>query len=107
MPQTLLSWSGHVQSWVDDSGLPVHVASYEDMDQAPLESNAYFGLDAIGRTIWEMLERPMSVNALCGVLLQRFEVEREQCLADVLPFLEELRGENMIRIGDVQGAGGK
>jgi hypothetical protein len=79
----------------------------KDLAMMSLESNAYFGLDAIGRAIWEMLERPMSVNALCGVLQQRFEVEREQCLADVLPFLEELRGENMIRIGDAQGAGGK
>jgi hypothetical protein len=49
MPQTLLSWSGHVQSWVDDSGLPVHVARYEDMVQAPLETFAgiisFAGLD--------------------------------------------------------------
>lgn len=49
MPQTLLSWSGHVQSWVDDSGLPVHVARYEDMVQAPLQTFAgivsFSGLD--------------------------------------------------------------
>jgi len=29
--QRLLDWSGHVKSWVDDSGLPVLVIRYEDM----------------------------------------------------------------------------
>ncbi len=29
--QDLNTWSGHVQSWVDESGLPVKVLRYEDM----------------------------------------------------------------------------
>lgn len=29
--QPLKDWSGHVKSWVDESGLPVHVVRYEDM----------------------------------------------------------------------------
>jgi aryl sulfotransferase len=33
--QKLLSWSGHVKSWVDESGLPVFVMRYEDMSAQP------------------------------------------------------------------------
>jgi aryl sulfotransferase len=29
--QGLLTWSGHVMSWVDDADFPVHVMRYEDM----------------------------------------------------------------------------
>lgn len=29
--QRLGTWSGHVQSWLDDSGLPVYIVRYEDM----------------------------------------------------------------------------
>lgn len=36
--QRLFSWSGHVRSWVDQSGLPVHVVRYEDMSQTPEET---------------------------------------------------------------------
>lgn len=36
--QRLLTWSGHVQSWVDESKLPVHVMRYEDMKMQPLET---------------------------------------------------------------------
>jgi len=33
--QRLGSWSGHVQSWLDESGLPVHIVRYEDLFQKP------------------------------------------------------------------------
>lgn len=33
--QRMLSWSGHVQSWLDESGLPVHVVRYEDLLNDP------------------------------------------------------------------------
>ncbi|NOZ05054.1 MAG: sulfotransferase domain-containing protein [Chloroflexi bacterium] len=36
--QRLFSWSSHVRSWVDESGLPVHVVRYEDMSQTPEET---------------------------------------------------------------------
>lgn len=35
LEQVLLSWSGHVQSWVDESNLPVHVVRYEDLTRDP------------------------------------------------------------------------
>jgi hypothetical protein len=36
--QRLLTWSGHVKSWVDESGLPVTVLRYEDMSDRPDET---------------------------------------------------------------------
>ncbi len=36
--QVLHSWKGHVQSWVDHSGLPVHVVRYEDLHLRPRET---------------------------------------------------------------------
>jgi aryl sulfotransferase len=36
--QKLLSWSGHVLSWVDSTPFPVHVLRYEDMKARPMET---------------------------------------------------------------------
>ena len=36
LPERLLSWSGHVRSWVDEPDLNVHVVRYEDMANRPL-----------------------------------------------------------------------
>ncbi|MBD9415030.1 sulfotransferase domain-containing protein [Pseudomonas sp. PDM16] len=38
--QKLLSWSGHVLSWLDATGAPMHVIRYEDMHDTPLETFA-------------------------------------------------------------------
>jgi hypothetical protein len=37
LPQRLLSWSGHVRSWVDESGMRVTVVRYEDLLRQPGE----------------------------------------------------------------------
>jgi hypothetical protein len=36
--QRLLTWSGHVTSWIDDAHFPVHVMRYEDMLASPVET---------------------------------------------------------------------
>lgn len=36
--QRLLTWSNHVESWVDKAKLPVHVMRYEDMKNDPFET---------------------------------------------------------------------
>ncbi len=40
LSQTLSCWSGHVRSWLDESGLPVHLVRYEDLRARP---EAVFG----------------------------------------------------------------
>jgi hypothetical protein len=35
LPQKLLSWSGHVCSWVDQLNINLHIVRYEDMSQQP------------------------------------------------------------------------
>jgi hypothetical protein len=36
--QRLLTWSGHVSSWVDEPDLRVHVMRYEEMKRNPFET---------------------------------------------------------------------
>jgi len=38
LPQLLGSWSEHVRSWVDESGLPLHVVSYEALHDDPVQA---------------------------------------------------------------------
>jgi len=37
-PQLLLSWSGHVNSWLNQKNIDVHLVRYEDMQQAPVKT---------------------------------------------------------------------
>ena len=71
----------------------------EDLVVVSLASNAYIALDAIGRRVWEHLESPIRVDALCACLAEEFDgTPAEGILADVLPFLAELENEGLLKV---------
>lgn len=73
---------------------------YSDMGEETvmmsIEKGEYYGLDPVGRRIWEMVEKPVRVNDICGTLLGEFDVTPEQCEQDVLAFLNKLLEKDII-----------
>jgi hypothetical protein len=58
----------------------------------------FFQLDAIGKSIWELLADPLPVAALCETLAEEFEVDQATCQRDVLAFLEQLHEKGLIKV---------
>jgi hypothetical protein len=60
LQQRLLSWSGHLHSWIDESGLPILVLRYEDMIENPFEAFSkavkFIGLEANDDEIQRAIE---------------------------------------------------
>jgi hypothetical protein len=67
-----------------------------------LKNSVYYGVDAVGPRIWELLREPKTVSEVLDTLLQEYEVERERCEEDLLVFLEKLSKEGLIEICDEQ-----
>ena len=65
-----------------------------------LESEHYFGLDAVGTRIWGLLGEGASVGAVVDTLLQEYEVERETLEADVAALLSRLAEAGLIRFAE-------
>jgi hypothetical protein len=61
-----------------------------------LNFEKYFGMEAIGTRIWQLLENETSLTALCEKLTEEFEVGMEQCMEDVLPFVSDLSENGII-----------
>ncbi len=62
-------------------------------DEVLMMSNTtgrYYGLNAVGRRIWELLEKPMTVAEVCARLCEEFEVDVQDCEAAVLKFADEM-----------------
>jgi hypothetical protein len=57
----------------------------------------YYGLDAVGGRIWELLGAPRTVAAICSALGEEFEVDDETCRGDVLGFIADLVERGIIR----------
>ena len=74
LPQRLLSWSGHVRSWVDQSSLAVTVLRYEDLLSQPEAS-----FQAVLRALRLELDAPRLSRAIA---FSQFESMRVQELQD-------------------------
>ena len=54
------------------------------------EKGNYIGLSEVGARIWELIETPQEVDAVCAQLENEFEVTPEVCRSEVETFLSEL-----------------
>jgi hypothetical protein len=63
-----------------------------------IASGKYYGIDAVGSRIWELLSEPKTMSELVQSLREEYDVEPEQCRADVVDFLHYLCGEGLVKL---------
>lgn len=90
LPETLLSRNPKIVASKMDDDIVMMDAEYKH----------YFGMKDTAVHIWEFLEQPATFSALIEALTESFEVEAEQCAADVRPFLASLIRHEMLIVGD-------
>ena len=79
-PETKLSIPPQVMSrLVDDETVLLDLAS-----------GMYFGLDGVGKRIWESVSEGNSLADTAAVITSEYEVEEEQALKDVIAFASDL-----------------
>jgi hypothetical protein len=61
-----------------------------------VDAGSYFGLRSVGKAIWDHLEEPVTVGALCERLREQFDVDPETCLRETTAFLEVLHERGLI-----------
>ena len=54
------------------------------------EKGNYIGLSEVGARIWDIIETPSEVDAVCARLQEEYEVAPETCRVEVENFLSEL-----------------
>jgi hypothetical protein len=63
-----------------------------------LESGTYSALDAVGTSIWKLLEQPVSFQEICREIMAEYDVEADGCHADLIAFLHELADNGLISV---------
>jgi hypothetical protein len=69
-----------------------------------LKSGVYYGLDAVGARIWELIQQPKAVGEVHAALLEEYEVESERCLSDLISILQSLSDNKLIEVRDAGDA---
>lgn len=62
-----------------------------------LDRGQCFGMDQIGSAVWAIAAEPVTVGVIADSLTERFDVERERCLADIQAFVGDLIAEGLLR----------
>jgi len=62
----------------------------DELTMMSAENGHYIGLSEVGARIWELIETPQDIDAVCAQLETEFEVVPEVCRAEVESFLNEL-----------------
>ena len=61
-----------------------------------IQKSSYYGLDSIASRIWAIVAKPVQLEDLIQTLLEEYDVSRDACITDVLPFLQNLLDEGLI-----------
>ncbi|GIW21840.1 MAG: hypothetical protein KatS3mg068_0847 [Candidatus Sericytochromatia bacterium] len=65
-----------------------------------LENNAYYGLEDVGKRIFEIIQKPISFLEIVEILLNEYDIDKETCINDLREFLLNLEKENIIKISN-------
>ena len=68
----------------------------EDVVLMSIASGKYYGMDAIGSRIWDILEKPVKVAVIVETLMAEYNVDQKRCEEDVLAFLNKMLGKTII-----------
>jgi hypothetical protein len=69
-----------------------------------MKNSVYYGMNAVGTRVWNLLGEPKTIVQLRDTLLDEYEVEPTRCERDLLQLLEQLRAEGLIEVRSAAAA---
>jgi len=79
--------------------IPPHVMSRLVGDETVLLDLArgeYFGLDSVGKRIWESISNGESLAETVETIVAEYEVDEERARTDVVEFVQDLLGRGLL-----------
>jgi hypothetical protein len=70
-----------------------------------LKNSVYYGMNAVGTRVWNLLQQPKSVGEIRDLLVAEYDVDTERCERDLLDLLEKMRVEGLIEVKAVTAHG--
>lgn len=63
-----------------------------------LADETYYGLDAVGARVWELITEPRRVAEVRDRIVAEFEVDAATAERDLLDLLEQLAGRRLVEV---------
>lgn len=66
-----------------------------------LQSECYFGLDAVGTRIWQLIRDGADLRTIHDTLLDEYEVDAAQLQRDLQALVEDARQRGLITLAEI------
>ena len=63
---------------------------HDELVMMDIDQGKYFSLNPVATRIWDMLEKPLTADELCSLLMDEYEVDEAQCKMEVEGHMEEM-----------------
>lgn len=64
-----------------------------------LKTGVYFGLDPVGRRVWELLQEHQTLGGVLRAMLAEYDVTEPKCTADLMTLVAEMTKHELITVG--------
>lgn len=64
------------------------------------ESGNFIELNAAAARLWQFIETPLSLGALCDTVTSTYDVSRDICRPQLVEWIDEMRALGLIELGD-------
>jgi Coenzyme PQQ synthesis protein D (PqqD) len=63
-----------------------------------LQSGVYYGLDAVGSRMWQLLMEQRPLDDVCAVMLEEYDVSADVLRADLSRLVDELSSKGLVTV---------
>ncbi len=61
-----------------------------------IEHGEYYGISGVGSRVWELLEKPVTIEEIVTIICREFDVSQVTCKADMGQFINELEALGLL-----------
>ena len=74
----------------------LHSPIGNDIVALRVDGGRCFGMEDVTAEVWRLLEAPASIEQLCDQLIERYQVDRPTCLAEVSRLIISMVAEGLV-----------
>jgi len=63
-----------------------------------MKEGIYYGLNEIGTIIWELIQKPITIQEIVDKILEEYDVDEDTCYSDVSELLEQMLENGLVEI---------
>ncbi len=67
-----------------------------------MKAGIAYGLNPVGRRIWELIQQPVKVHHVRDILLEEYDVDPERCTEDLIALLNDLVSRGLAELQNAE-----